>query len=76
MNHFIKLSGRVINKIHIVEIVQYPNHYSIIMSNNGGNGFMFFSVGQISSNFNMIDVCEKKNKQDYDTITKFITEIK
>jgi hypothetical protein len=37
---------------------------------------MILSSGGISSKCDTIEICEAKNKQDYDIITEFITKIK
>ena len=76
MKHFINLTSHVINKLHIIEIVKKPSMYHIHMSNNGIDGLFLFSSGFVSSENNIIKVCEKKNKQDYDTITELIEKIK
>lgn len=72
MKNFIDLTSRVINKLHIVEVIKQPSKYYIQMRNDSFNGFIFFSSGFVSSNYNVIEICEEKNKQDYDTITNFI----
>jgi hypothetical protein len=46
------------------------------MSNSQINGAMIFTAGSISSRSNIIEICEKDNKQDYDTITNLIKEIR
>lgn len=77
MNNFIKLSSRVINKLHIIEIIKQPNKYWISMTNNYISGIMVFGWGNLSSSSNsFIQICEKNNKEDYDTITDFLKEIK
>ena len=76
MNHFIKLTSCVINKLHIIEILRRPNKYYVYMSNSQINGAMIFTAGSIRIRSNIIKICEKDNKQDYDTITRFIEEIK
>lgn len=76
MTNFINLTSRVINKLHIMEIIKQPSKYYLYMNPNSFNGFMFFSCGVVSSNYYRIEVCEKNNKHDYDTITNFINEIK
>ena len=75
MKHFINLSSCVLNKLHIVEILKRPSKYNIYMSNSSIDGTMIFSMGSISSKINIIEICEKTNKQDYDTITNLIKEI-
>ena len=75
MTNFINLTSRVINKLHIIEIVKQPSKYYLYMDPNSLSGFMFFSFGVVSTNWYHIEVCEKKNKQDYDTITNFINKI-
>ncbi len=42
MSHFIRLSTRVINKSHIVDIITTPNKYSISMDYNYITGTFFF----------------------------------
>ena len=76
MQHFINLTSRVINKLQIIEIVKKPSMYHIHMSNNHIDGIMLFSTGSIWNEKNIIKVCEKNNKQDYDTITEIIQKIK
>ena len=46
------------------------------MNNNTIDGYQFCASCSISTNHNIIEICEKNNKQDYDTITKVIEEIK
>ena len=72
MNHFINLTTRVINKAHIVEIIKQPNKYEIHMSNSRIHGFLLFSSGSFDTNHNVIQICNQKDKQDYETITKII----
>ncbi len=69
---FINLTSRVINKSHIVEIIKHPNKYDIHMSNLNLYGFTIFAIGSLTNNPNIIEICNKNNKQDYDTITEFI----
>ena len=69
---FINLTTRVINKLYIVEIIKTPNKYYIHMKNNRVDGFFFLSSGSISTEDNIITICEKNNKPDYDIITKLI----
>jgi hypothetical protein len=38
-------------------------------------GYLLFSSGSMSSYNNIIEICEKDNKLDYDTITNEITKI-
>ena len=76
MNNFIKLTSMVLNKLHITQIIQQQSKYYVYMTSNNINGFILFSSGSLTSNHNMIEICETKNKQDYDIITDFIKEIK
>ena len=72
MNTFLNLTTRVINKLHIIEIIKKNSNYSIYMSNHSVNGFILFSSGRVETNYNIIEICEKKDKDDYDVITDFI----
>ncbi len=72
MKHFINLSSRVINKLHIIEIIKKHNQYHIIMNNNNINGYMMFGSGGIDTNYYKVIIDKKDN--DYNIITKFIEE--
>lgn len=72
MKNFINLTSIVINKLHIVEIVKQPNKYRIYMTNSSVRGFLFFASGSLETDHNIIEICEKKDKQDYETITALI----
>jgi hypothetical protein len=75
MKHFINLTSCVINKLHIVEIIKKQNMYRIYMNKSRFDGFMLFSSGSVSSTQNIIEICQKNNKEDYDIISNFIKEI-
>ena len=68
MNHFIKLTSRAINKLHIIEIVKKPNMFEIHMTHKI-EGVFFCGSGIIDTRSNIIKICEKKDKEDYDIIT-------
>ena len=74
MKTFINLTSRVINKLHIIEIIKKPNKYEIHMSNNNIDGFWLFSSGWLHTNDKIIEICNKKDKQDYETITNLIKQ--
>jgi hypothetical protein len=76
MNYFLNLTTRVINKAHIVEIIKQPNKYEIHMSNHSINGILFCSSGFVNTNHNIIQICNEKDKEDYETITKLIKDAK
>ena len=44
------------------------------MTNNTIGGFFLLGNGTIDTNFNIIEICNKEDKQDYETITKLITQ--
>jgi hypothetical protein len=71
MSHFIHLTSRVINKIHIVEIIKNPSKYLIHMSNSI-DGCLVVGGGAVHSKSNIIEICKTKNRQDYDNITHWI----
>ena len=71
MSLFIHLSSRVINKLHIVEIIKNPSKYLIHMSNSC-DGYLIVGGGAVHSRSNIIEICKTKNRQDYDNITQWI----
>ena len=75
MKQFIKLTSKIINKSHIVEISIVPGKYFVYMNDKMITGSFILSNGSISTDYNMFEICENKNKQDFETITKFINEI-
>lgn len=72
MKHFINLTGCVINKLHIIDIIKTSNKYCIHLANNSFSGQFLFSCGEITSYKTTLEVCKTKDKADYDTITEFI----
>jgi hypothetical protein len=75
MLNFINLSSRVINKLHIVEIIKTPSKYYIRMSDLKINGCLMFGSGGVGGESHTIEICEKEYKQDYDIITNCIKNI-
>ena len=75
MKQFIKLSSRVINKSHIIEIIKNQNMYEIYLTNIRINGSLVMSYGDISTKQKIITIYEKHDNEDYETIKKFIAEI-
>ena len=72
MSKFINLSSCLLNKLHIVEIIKQPSKYRIYLTNSHFSGSIFFASGHMSSHNNIIEICEKKNEQDYKIITNWI----
>jgi hypothetical protein len=77
MKNFINLTSMVINKLYIIKIIkQTPNKYVIHMNNYRINGFLLFSSGSVDTNHDIIEICNQKDKQDYETITEIIKQCK
>ncbi len=57
---------------HVVKITNNNNKYQIFMNNNAINGWLFCSSGSVTSRDNMIIICEKEEKTDYDAISEWI----
>ena len=72
MSKFINLSSCLLNKLHIVEIIKQPSKYRIYLTNSHFSGSIFFASGHMSSHNKIIEICEKKNEQDYKIITNWI----
>jgi len=75
MSHFIKLTTVVINKSHIIGITIKPKIYEILITNYNMDGILLFGTDFIDVRNNIIKICETQNKQDYETITKWINNI-
>jgi hypothetical protein len=70
MNIF-KLSRRIINKSHIVDVSIKPKFIpmnNIVKNNSIVDEFIFFGNGSINSSSSVIKICQNPNKQDYDMI--------
>ena len=76
MFQFIKFSFGLVNKSHIVYIHKLPGKYVICTTSNYLEGFLLFSTGNLRTNLNIYEICEQKFKADYDTVSKFIENIK
>lgn len=76
MKHFLHLSSRVINKLHIIEIIKQPSKYYVYINNKDHKFLCYVSFGILSTSHSMISVCENNNKEDYDIITNFINSEK
>ena len=76
MRQFINLTSIVINKLHITEIVKKPGKYYIYLNNSSINGVAMFGYKSITTIYNIIEVCETKNKADYETVKGWINTIK
>lgn len=74
MSNFLKLSNRLININHILEIVIKPNKYHIHLMNHNIHGVFIFASGAIESVHNEITICEKNNPHDYLKISDWIKE--
>jgi hypothetical protein len=68
----LNLTSRVINKRHIIEIVKNPGKFQIYMTNNHIDGYIMFGSSRLTVTQNMIEICEKTNKPDYDIVNRFI----
>lgn len=72
MNKFLKLTSVIINVKHIHKILIAPNKYYIHIVGNNISGFVFFSLGSISSTADIITVCADKMPQDYKNVSEWI----
>ncbi len=81
MSRFIKLTKKIINIKHIsyiekIEKTKYiENAFNIYIAVPKINGFHFFSFGMITPQEYVISVNEGINKQDYETIKRFVEGI-
>lgn len=75
MSQFIKLTSMIINKNLITSVFMKPNKYHIYTVENNINGFMILGSGGANSSPEKIVICEKKDPEDYKTISKWIDSI-
>ncbi len=69
---FLTLTTGRINKLHIVNIVKTIGNYSIVMTNPNLNGYVMLGSTGIDTKKEIIKICEKTNKEDYEIITELI----
>lgn len=73
MKTFLNLSIAVINKLHITEICKRRTGiYTIYLNPTNAAGFWLFGNGFVSTKYNTIEICKKKNENDYKQITIWI----
>jgi hypothetical protein len=75
MNRFIKLSQCVLNTNHISHIVIKPSNFQIKMNIYDMNGQLIFGSSGVSTVPCILDIDEKTNPTDYQTIEKWIRQI-
>jgi hypothetical protein len=73
MSQFLKLSKIIINTNHIRNINVLSSKYEIILSTPNISGYVLAGSGKFDLNFPTINVCEKENNEDYNTIKNWIT---
>jgi len=73
---FIKLSGVIINSSKISTISILDNRYIVKIANTNASGFIVAGSGWIHSVDTFIHVCQKKDPEDFNVLTKWITELK
>jgi hypothetical protein len=75
MTNFLNLTGmgKILNKLHVVEIVHRPSMYEIRMTNSHFNGMWIVWFGNLTSTQHTIEICEKKNPADYEIVRRWIT---
>jgi len=68
----LRLTTRIINASHIVQIVTTPTSYCIHMTTQRVSGVFLFSSGSLSSYPDTIQICKIKQANDYDAVTRFL----
>ena len=76
MKHFIILTSRVINKLHIIEIIKQPNMYEIHMNKYHLDGYGVLGCGVVEAVNWIITICKNKNIKDYNIITNLLKQPK
>jgi hypothetical protein len=73
---FIKLSSVIINTSKISTVRLLENRYIINISSSNTSGFIVAGSGWIHSIDTVIHVCQKKDPDDYNTVTKWVMDVK
>lgn len=78
MSNFLRLSKRIINVAHIVEIWKYNKKevpmFMISLNKTNYTGMMFFGSGGFDNKENEIDVSSKTDFEDYKRIEDWMTQ--
>ena len=78
MSRFLKLTKFLFNTTDILQIVIEPNKYFIHLraSNFSGNSCQVFGfgLGAISTDNQVIEVCETKHSTDYKIVSEWINQ--
>ena len=78
MSRFLKLTKFLFNTADILQIVIEPNKYFIHLraSNFSGNMWQFgiMGFGAISTDNQVIEVCETKHSTDYKIVSEWINQ--
>lgn len=75
MSRFIKLTSAVINASHVTKILNYNNKYYIHMSDKHFGGVLVSGCGSLTTDDNIIEVCENKHKLDYIIVKEWIKDL-
>lgn len=74
MTRFLKLSNLIINTSKIIHVRKHETKYYIHMDNLDFRGLYIYIFGFISSDTNMITVCQTKEPRDYDIVSKWFEQ--
>jgi hypothetical protein len=77
MSKFIKLSNRIINTAHLVEIKHYFKRnnvpaYQIHLNKHNYSGWWAFTGGSFDTIDNTIEICSKTDFEDYRVVKEWI----
>lgn len=72
MSSFLKLSKNLINTNYIRNINILKTKYEIKLISYEVDGEILFGSGTIYTACSTIDICEKENPEDYNTVKKWI----
>ena len=76
MMKFIKLSNLIINTSKISTVRMIDNRYIIKIACSNTSGFIVAGSGWIHSIDTVIHVCQKKDPEDYNIVTKWVMDVK
>jgi len=72
MTRFLVLSSIIINPRHVSHISLKPKKYLIKLAHQSIDGAWLLGSGSLSSDRDVLEICEEKSPKDYAAVTEWI----